>query len=148
MRLLPFADRMQTMGDALRRFRGVLHDKPRTLLAATTGLAAIIGASAFLLTPRPSCAPAAQTTLNAELVLSARNHNCHYTLQVGQRFSIVSYRENPWPSFPPHLSDSSLVSDEGRSVGSPGPIWEFDYKAVRPGSLSLDGESITISIDH
>jgi len=124
----------------------LIGSKGRLKLIGALATVLIVVAFAFVLSPKASCASAAQATLRVQLVVTARNDNCSYTLRVGQKFAVISSSNEPWGAWPPHLSDAGLVSEEGRSVGSPGPVWEIDYMAKSPGKLVLEGEAITISI--
>jgi hypothetical protein len=123
-----------------------LPSKTSLELVGTLVIASACGVGLFLLNSKPSCGSTAEATMNVQLVVTAHNHNCRYNLKIGQTFAIISSPEDPWGAWPPTMSNPALISDQGRSVGSPGPVWEFDYKAENVGDLVLEDEGITLTI--
>ena len=113
----------------------------------------LIAATALLVSngkTKPNCGPTTEARDLVELVVTGRNHDCEYTLQVGDKFAVITEYGDNWGDWPPKLSNPSLVSVEGQSVGSlgPSPSWEIDYKATRAGKLVLQQRAITIMIQE
>jgi hypothetical protein len=134
--------------DHIRTFAKMLSSEPAVRLAGIVAAILVAVGGAYVLTAKPSCGPTVESTDRVQLVVTAHNRGCNYTLTVGQKFALISGPGDEWASWPPRLSNPGLVSDEGRSVGSlgPGPVWEFDYMAQSPGVLVLKDEAITIRI--
>ena len=114
-------------------------------------ICATVTAAALLIVPRLplSCNPSLNHSAVVRLAVSPANHDCSYSVRVGQRFAVVDVPVSELQCsrvacYPPALkvSDYSIAQPEPATYNRE----EFPFLAIAPGKVEVEPYRITVIV--